>query len=308
MNELIYEFIEYLKRKKYAKMTVHDYGKTIGEFFVFLKKTYPDVKVITDVDREIVVSYEKFLVTKKDIRGKVITRNRRRRYLSYLKKFFLYLEREEKIFKNPTTNIALPRERNPIVKDILSIEEMEKVLRVCAGDSTKSLRDRSILELMYSTGIRAEELCGIEVNDVDFNENTLFVRKGKWGNERLVPFGKSAGYWVERYMSQARPLIAGRPTEHLFFSLTGKKLQPQALLDIVKQCASIAGIAKNVTCHTFRHSCATHMLKGKADIRYVQKQLGHKRISTTERYLKVEISDLKEVHERTHPREQDDWE
>ncbi len=308
MNELIYEFIEHLKRKKYAKMTVHDYGKTIKEFFIFLQKTYPDVTVITDVSREIVVSYEKFLVTMQDARGKTISRNRRRRYLTYLQKFFFWLEREEKIFKNPTVNMAVPSERHRIIKDVLSIEEMEKLLKACIGDSTKSLRDRAILELLYSTGVRAEELCGIEVNDIDFNESTLFVRKGKWGNERLIPFGKSAGYWVERYMSQARPLIIGRYPNLLFVSLKGNELQPRALRDIIKHYVLLAGIAKNVTCHTFRHTCATHMLRGHADIRYVQKQLGHKRISTTERYLKVEISDLKEVHERTHPREQDDWE
>jgi integrase/recombinase XerD len=108
-------------------------------------------------------------------------------------------------------------------------------------------------------------------------------------------------------MEKSRPLINDSGSELLFVSMRGRRLQPQALCDLVKKYACLAGIEKNITTHTFRHSCAVHMLKGNADIRYVQKQLGHKRISTTERYLKIEITDLKEAHERYHPREQEDW-
>jgi integrase/recombinase XerD len=307
MNEHVHEFLEYGKRKKYKAHTIYDYRATIGEFFRFLHEIYPDVTEITNITRDMVLNYEKHLMVKKDSRGKTMTRNRRKRYLLNLRTFFNYLQKEEKIYKNPAANLAIPRDKRTIIKDVLSVDEMERLLKSCEGDSAQKLRDRAILELLYSSGIRADELCAIEIDDIDLHEHTLFVRKGKWGSERLIPFGHPAGQWITRYREKSRPLINDLVSELLFVSMRGRRLQPQALCDLVKKYAYLAGIEKNVTTHTFRHSCAVHMLKGNADIRYVQKQLGHKRISTTERYLKIEITDLKEAHERYHPREQEDW-
>ncbi len=307
MERLLYEFLDYLKRKKYSGHTLYEYRRTLGEFFHFLSDTYPDVHEITDITRHIVQSYEKYLMVKKSFRDKILSRNRRKRYLLYLRKFFQFLEHEEKIFKNPAVHIAIPRERKPIIRDVLSIEEMERLIKACAGDTVKEIRDRAILELLYSSAIRADELCSIEVSDIDLAERMLHIRKGKGGVERMVPIGELARLWVEAYLVRARSSLAEPGSELLFVSLSGRKLQPQALLDVVKHYARIAGIEKKVTTHTFRHSCATHMLKGGADIRFVQKMLGHKRISTTERYLKIEITDLKEVLERCHPREREEW-
>ena len=308
MNRYLSEFLDYCRRKGYASHTIHDYGMTVGAFFAFLRETCPDVTEITDITREMVMGYEKHLAVKKDGRGKVMSRNRRRRYLGNLRAFFAYLEKEEKIFQNPAVNMALPREKRRLIKDILTPEEMETLLKSCEGTSARGLRDRAIMELLYSTGIRADELCGIEMGDLDLDERLLYVRKGKWGNERVVPFGSSAGYWVSRYIETARSLLNEEATDYLFVSLRGTRLEPQTLRRMVKARAGAAGIEKPVTTHTFRHSCAAHMLRGRADIRYVQKQLGHRRISTTEQYLRVEITDLKEVHERCHPREQESWE
>lgn len=307
MNRYLHEFLDNAKRKKLKYHTIDDYGRTVKEFFKFIYDNYPDIKEIADISRDVVLSYEKYLITKKDGRNRIISRGRRRRYLSNLKMFFVYLQKEEKIYANPTANIAIPNEKRRILKVVLTIEEMDKLIKVCPGETTKCLRDRAILELLYSAGIRADELCNIELEDIDLSEMLLFVRKGKLGNQRMIPFGQSAKYWIEKYLRQARPLIFGSDSNLLFVSMRGRKLDPQALLDIVKSYARIAGIEKNVTSHTFRHSCAGHMLKGGADIRYVQKQLGHRRISTTESYLKIEITDLKEIHDRCHPRERDDW-
>jgi integrase/recombinase XerD len=121
----------------------------------------------------------------------------------------------------------------------------------------------------------------------------------------MIPFGEAACYWTERYMRLARPLLPVK-SGLVFVTLNGDKFHRASFLKMIKKRARLAGIGKNVTTHTFRHSCATHMLKGKADIRYVQRQLGHREISTTEKYLKIEITDLKEVHERCHPREQEE--
>ena len=289
------------------KNTLDDYMRTINVFLEFIKENYPDINDITDIGKDVVLAYEKFLVSKKDGRGKIISRERRRRNLSHLKSFFNYLVIEENIYQNPAVNISFPQEKKRIIKDVLTVDEMEGLLKICSGHSIKSLRDRAILEVLYSTGIRADELCNICIEDIDLDEEILFIRKGKLGNERFIPFGRSAGYWVKRYIEKARPLIQNADSDLLFVSFRGKKLNPDILCRLIKKWAKLAGIEKNVTTHTFRHSCATHMLKGRADIRYVQKQLGHRNISTTEKYLKIEISDLKEVHDRCHPREQEDW-
>jgi integrase/recombinase XerD len=306
MEKLLYEYLEYGRRRKLTKVTIDEYRRTVGEFVKFLRDNYPDIKDIADITRDVIISYEKHLMVKKDARGKTMTRGRRKRYLSYLKAFYAYLEREERIYVNPTLAMAIPREKRSIIKDVLTIDEIEELLKVCPIDTVKGMRDRAIIELLYSSGVRADELCNILIEDIDLHELTLFIRKGKGASERFIPFGQSAAVWIRTYIEKSRTHLRSS-SEYLFLSMRGKKLNPQAVCLMVKQYANLAGIEKHVTTHTLRHTCATHMLKGKADIRYVQKQLGHRRISTTERYLRVEISDLKEVHGRCHPREQDDW-
>lgn len=307
MDNLVYEFIEYLKRKSYKRNTTEDYERTLLVFLKYIKDDYPDAENITDITREMMLGYEKYLSVKTDAKGKVTSLNRRKRYLLSVRAFFRYLEREEKIYGNPSANMAFPRERKSIIRDVLTEEEMERVLKACSGNSAKIVRDRAIMEFLYSTGIRSDELIHIRVRDIDLRERTVFIRKGKLGSERLLPFGEAALYHVKKYLEKVRPFITGEGSDELFVSFRGRMLSGDALRDLIKNWARAAGIEKNVTTHTFRHTCATHMLKGKADIRYVQAQLGHRCISTTERYLKIEISDLKEVHERCHPRERDDW-
>ena len=246
MNELLHEFLEYGKRKKYKAHTIYDYQSTIGEFFRFLAEIYPDVTEITNITRDMVLNYEKHLMVKKDSRGKTMTRNRRKRYLLNLRTFFNYLQKEEKIYKNPAANLAIPRDKRTIIKDVLSVDEMERLLKSCEGDSAQKLRDRAILELLYSSGIRADELCAIEIDDIDLHEHTLFVRKGKWGSERLIPFGHPAGQWITRYREKSRPLINDLVSELLFVSMRGRRLQPQALCDLVKKYAYLAGIEKKI--------------------------------------------------------------
>jgi integrase/recombinase XerD len=306
MERLLNEFIEHEKRKKFASSTVNDHERTLLVFLNFIKTDYPDVKELTDITKDIVRAYEIYLAAKKDCRKKTMSRDRRRRHLSDLKAFFLYLQKSEKIYRDPSSGVALPKLRESIVKDVLTIDEMDKLLLNCTGHSMQSLRDRAILELLYSTGIRAMELCSLETEDVDLNEKVLFIRKGKGSRERYTPFGESARYWLQRYIEKVRPLLECEKGSLLFCTLRGTPLTPDSLLSMVKKRAKSSGIEKNITTHTFRHSCATHMLKGRADIRYVQQQLGHRSIGTTERYLKIEISDLKEVHSRCHPRERDE--
>ncbi|TAL36281.1 MAG: hypothetical protein EPN93_08625 [Spirochaetes bacterium] len=301
------DFLVYVRRLGLAAKTYKNYEQTLTDFLRFTWEEYPDLKDITEITRETIRSYENHLLSAPGYRKKPLTKERRARYCMNIRVFFRFLEREERVYRNPASNIAIPRRRNPLIKDVLTVEEMDTLLKAAAGETFQGLRDRAILELLYSTGIRSEELCGIQMGDIDLTEKLLVVRKGKFGKERVVPFGESAKYWVSRYVERVRGLLGAGNNDRLFVSLRGKNLTVSMLWRIVKRAMRTAGIEKNVTAHTFRHSCATHMLKGRADIRYVQKQLGHESISSTERYLKIEIADLKEVHERCHPREREDW-
>lgn len=306
MERALYEFIEHEKRMKLSPLTISDHERTLIVFINFIKTEYPEIKDLTDVTKDIVRAYEMYIAVKKDGLKKTMSRDRRRRHLSNLKTFFLYLQKTEKIYRDPSSGIALPKVRETIVKDVLSINDMDKLLLNCTGHSMQSIRDRAILELLYSTGIRAMELCTLESEDVDLDERVLFIRNGKGSRERYVPFGESARYWLQRYIEKVKPILECKTGNLMFCTLRGTPLTPDSLLSMVKKRAIASGIEKNITTHTFRHSCATHMLKGHADIRYVQMQLGHKSIGTTEKYLKIEISDLKEVHSRCHPRERDE--
>ncbi len=305
MNKYIAEYIEYAKRKKYRESTVAEYELFLKTFFGFITGNYPEVKEITSVTRDMIRLYEKYLVTMKDSRGKIMTRNRRRRYLANLKTFFNWLLREEKIYVNPASNVAIPREKVSLPGDILKPEEMNRLLKSATGTDLMTLRDRSILELLYSTGLRADELCNIEISDIDFDDEILFVRKGKKDNQRFVPFGESAKYWLMKYIEAGRGLYPGENKSLLYLTLRGRPLTPVTLGRIIKKYVEKAGIEKRICSHSFRHTCATLMLKNNADIRYVQELLGHKSISTTEKYLRVDITDLKEIHRKCHPREKE---
>ena len=308
MERMTTDYLEYCQRRGLKKSTLKDHSISLRVFFAFLADTYPDVNDITDITRDMVRGYEKYLTTRLDARGKIMAQTRRSRNILHIRLFFAYCEREEKIFKNPASNMAIPRTRQTIIKDVLSIEEMERLLKSSPSDDLMSIRDRAMMEMLYSSGVRADEVCTIGCGGIDLAERLLHVRHGKMGKERIIPFGESAAYWVHTYLERVRPLIARKEAKELFVSMRGRRFGAQMIGTIVKAYAARAGIEKNVTSHTFRHSCATHMLKGGADIRYVQRQLGHRFISTTEKYLKIEITDLKEIHDRCHPRERDDWE
>ncbi len=306
MERHISDYLDYGRRRGLKEGTLKGHRRIVTAFIRYVGDEHPDITDITEISRDVVLAYEKRLAVKRDASGRPHSIAWRRRHLAGLRDFFAWLTREERIYRNPAIRLAIPPKRERTISDVLTVEEMALLLKSCSGHSMKSLRDRAVLELLYSTGVRADELCRVDIADLDLNERVLFVRHGKLGNRRYVPFGESARYWVGRYIEKARPLVETDEKEALFVSNWGRRLGPTVLGRIIKKWAEIAGIGKRVTCHTFRHSCATHMLKGGADIRYVQKQLGHRSIRSTERYLKIEITDLKEVHGRCHPLERDE--
>ena len=185
----------------------------------------------------------------------------------------------------------------------LSIDQVEQLLAGCPGDGPAALRDRALLELLYSTGARISEAVGLDVDDLDPRQRTVLLR-GKGGKQRIVPVGRPALAAVEAYAVRARPALAarGRGTPALLLNARGGRLSRQSAWHVLRAAAEIAGLTAAVSPHTLRHCFATHLLAGGADVRVVQELLGHASVSTTQIYTHVTVDTLREVYATSHPR------
>ena len=224
--------------------------------------------------------------------------------LAALRKFFSWLLNEQQIASNPATSLQLPRKSRQLPRNILSKPEARRLVEVTPVAKPRDARDRALLEVLYGTGIRRAELITLTIYDVDFDTATLRVL-GKGDVTRMVPLTDSALVALKLYLEEARPVFAREAGQIRLFvsSRSGGPLDDADIVRIVQKAAKRAGIKKHITPHTLRHTYATHLLKGKADVRQIQKLLGHKRLSSTEIYTHVELGDLHEVIARCHPRE-----
>lgn len=225
------------------------------------------------------------------------------RALSAIRGFHRYLVSEGQAEDDPTQTIDPPKKpRN--LPGVLSVAEIEAMLQKPDVSSPLGLRDKAVLETLYATGIRVSELIGLRQSQLLFDEELIRVF-GKGSKERLVPIGRSAVTWIRRYQDGPRVKLAskGRSRDSLFLNVRGGSLSRMAIWNIINRYAKEAGIRKSVHPHTFRHSFATHLLEGGADLRAVQEMLGHADISTTQIYTHVDREYLKEVHRTFHPRE-----
>jgi integrase/recombinase XerD len=195
----------------------------------------------------------------------------------------------------PALPLRLPRD--------LTVDEVDQLLAGCIGDEPPALRDRALLELLYSTGARISEVIGVDVDDLDVEHRTVLVR-GKGGKDRIVPVGRPALAAVETYRVRARPGFAarGRGTPALLLNARGGRLSRQSAWHVLRGAADAAGLTAKVSPHTLRHCFATHLLAGGADVRVVQELLGHASVTTTQIYTHVTVDTLREVYATSHPR------
>lgn len=315
-------FVEAMTAWNWSKRTIPSYEQNVRIFLDWLDSE-TDIKSLAEVTPELLASYQVALLSAETRSGAHLATGTQHTRLTVLKSFFRYLAREGKLLTNPAAGLQLPKKRRHLPQAHLTAKE---AIRLIEGIETKTpvgLRDRAIVEVFYATGIRNAELRALAVSDFDPAEGTLTVRAGKGGKDRVVPLGPVAAAVVSDYIAQARPtLMSGsswtwrskeiharrwkkppRGITHLFVSQWGFPLHPPVVISIVKRAAARVGIRKSIAPHRLRHACATHMLKGGADIRHIQKLLGHASLQTTQVYTHVEISDLKAVHRRFHPRE-----
>jgi integrase/recombinase XerD len=224
------------------------------------------------------------------------------RHAVTLRRLFRFLEAEGLIDENPMPKLLVARGQRKLPQ-ILSADDMRKLLAQPKADEPLGARDQAMLELLYGTGLRVSELVQLQTARVNFHGNYLTV-KGKGAKVRAVPFGRWAREKLDRYMREVRPkLLKGKSSPFIFTNRSGRPLSRQGFWKLLRRYALLAGIEKKVTPHTLRHSFATHLLEGGADLRAVQALLGHADISTTQIYTHVDGARLKAVHRRFHPRE-----
>lgn len=294
MKDLLNNFLEYLAVERgLATNTIDAYKRDLKSYIVYLR-----TKNITNVEhtnRTTIVSY--LLTMQKN--GKASSSISRA--CAAIKSFYQFLFRERIINDDPTTNLDAPKLEHRLPK-VLTVEEVERLL--CQPDMTNPLgmRDRSMLELLYATGMRVSELISIAVEDVNLEMGFLRCT-GKGSKERIVPVGTIAVKYLEQYITGARKkILNGKESDTLFLNRQGNNLTRQGFWKIIKKYSQQAGINKKITPHTLRHSFATHLLENGADLRSVQEMLGHADVSTTQIYTHITRNKIKEVYDKTHPR------
>jgi len=250
--------------------------------------------------------FQVWLYHQPTIRGTARSPASQNRLMAFIKTFFAFLHQEGHIPTNPAKYVKYAKEPDSLPKNVLSPDEAQKIVEAPDLSTLHGYRDRTILEVLYGTGIRKAELLHLTVQDVDLEQGILYVRRGKGQKDRVVPLTHLACKFLETYIKSIRlDLLRGQQSKALFVSRRfGYNLGIHALTEIIDRYTKQAGVEKKVTPHLWRHTCATHLLKNNANLRHVQELLGHKSLSTTERYLRLTIADLKEAHTKFHPREQ----
>lgn len=294
MNDYIDEYLNFLTVEKgVSRLTVEAYSHDLNRFVNIVQGR--GIETVADIKSDEIISYLE-QVKKDGLNARSVNRG-----LAAVRGFFKFLLREKKIYANPVMNIGLAKvwARLP---DTLSKEEMNLLLAQPGTKNPAAMRDTAMLELMYATGIRVSEIIALMMNSINWQVGYLVVM-GKGGKERIVPIGRSAYNCLSEYVNQERAkFMKGQMTNILFLNRSGDGLTRQGFWKIVKRYALRAGLNKKVHPHTFRHSFASHLLEGGADLRSVQIMLGHADIATTQIYTHITRERLKSIHKRYHPR------
>jgi len=295
MEQFVKEFISILRyEKNLSDNTAVSYQSDLKMFLEFLNR-----KEISDYNEITASTLSDFFYEQ---RKSSLSSTTTARYMTTLKKFFAFLEENKFIEKNPTAMIGKVKLARKL-PSVLSFAEIEKILNAPNIEDSGGLRDKAILELFYSSGLRVSELINLKINDLYFEEEVVRVF-GKGSKERIVPIGSSAIYWLREYLTKTRPLFEKKDKSSgiIFLNKRGTKLSRMSIWKIVDRYGKEAGLQKEIHPHLFRHSFATHLLEGGADLRAVQEMLGHSDISTTQIYTHVDRQYIKQIHKDHHPR------
>lgn len=288
-KDYINEYIDYLKiDKKYSLNTIMSYKNDLSKFVLFIND-----KDITCLNKKDVIS---FIENEKlnDKSARTISHD-----LIVIKNFYKYLLKEQIINVDPTIDIELPKLKKSL-PHTLSFDEIDKILDIELNDKY-SYRNKAMLELMYSSGLRISELVNLKLQDIDFEDDIVRIY-GKGSKERIVPIGDYAIKYLKKYIYEYRSsLMHNKVSDYIFLNSRGDRISRQAMFKLIKKIIRDKNIKKNVSPHTLRHSFASHMLENGADLRSIQELLGHSDISTTQIYTHISNKKIKENYEESHP-------
>jgi integrase/recombinase XerD len=293
-------YLEAMQVKHYARSTVHAHAEYLAWFAQWCAaRSLTQPKQIT---KPILERYQRHLYYYRKANGEPLSFASQHMRLSCLRVFFRWLTRQNYLLYNPASDLELPRLRKNLPRHILHADEVEQLMAHCDLQNPFGVRDRAMLETLYSTGMRRSELVKLKLFDIDAQRQTVFIHQGKGHKDRVVPLGERALAWLQRYVHDIRPQFVMEPDAgYVFLTQEGDYVAPHTLSQNVRGYLKAANIDKPGSTHLFRHSMATLMLENGADIRFIQAILGHSELSTTQIYTQVSIKKLQEVHALTHP-------
>ncbi len=291
-------FLEAMKVRNYAPATLASRSQSLDTFFRFLAvRSVDDVR---EVSRETIRDYQIFLS------GRPYTTYTRHAKLMALRTFFEHLEKTDAVLVNSCVGLILPKLEDRLPRNVLTPAEARAVLDTPDTQTRKGIRDKAILELFYSTGIRLEEMAQLTIHDADWRNGFVRVNKGKFAKDRVVPMGRKASDYVREYLHKVRLVWSQTRKDERALWLSSiqphSPLKKQLIAVMVRQYGKAAGVARRVTPHVWRHTCATHLVAGGSNIAYVQRLLGHRSLETTQIYTRVAVPEVKATFRRSHPR------
>lgn len=294
MDEFTQRYLDFIIIEKgLSDNSVASYSTDLVQYIQFLEKN--NIHDLNNVDTAVILSW---LI---NLNRQGLSAKSRARHLITIRGLYKFLINEQIVFKNPVKNIDIPKTGLALPK-IMTVDEVKAILDVPDIRKPRDLRNSAMMEIMYGAGLRVSELIMLCLQDINLDAN--FVRvMGKGSKERIVPIGSKARSITEKWINDGRQVLLKKtPTPYLFAARAGKPMTRQSFWKIIKKYALVANISKNITPHTFRHSFATHLLEGGADLRSVQTMLGHSDISTTQIYTHISREYLIKMHQKYHPR------
>jgi len=291
---------QYLQMRNYTADSIEGRLKSLWIFLEWALER--DLTRAEEITRPVLESYQRWLWRYRKKNGKPLGISTQRARIGVLKDWFKWMVRQNYLLANPASDLEFPRAEQRLPVEGLSVKQLQAVLDVPDRNDPLGVRDRAMLEVFYSTGIRRGELCNLQLGDINQDRQTLRVNLGKGRKDRVVPIGPRALRWVEKYLQDVRPLLCiDTRQQGLFMTSYGDPFNRDVLSRMVSKIIDEADIGRTGSCHLLRHTCAMHMLEGGADIRFIQQLFGHAKMSTTAIYTQVSIKQLQDVHARCHP-------
>ena len=300
MELLMREHLAALSVRGYSENTVRSRRVYLGFFIAWAYEH--GLREPIEVTRPVLERYQRYLFFYRKKNGEPLTFRSQHTRLVPLRVWFRWMTRQNLILHNPASEIELPRLGRSLPKNIFSAQEVERIMQLCEIEEPIGLRDRALLEVLYSTGMRRLELVRLKLYDLSLDRGLILINQGKGHKDRYVPIGERAIAWLQKYIREGRPQLAIEPDDMtVFVTAQGEPFSRNHLSYAVRERIDAAKLGKTGSCHLFRHTMATLMHENGADIRFIQQMLGHEDLKTTQIYTQVAIRTLQQVHAATHP-------